>query len=136
MRFLDADVILRFLTRDVRAKAERCLFLLQQADLGEIELYTSEVVIAEVVQVLSSPRLYNLPRERIRALLLPIIDLRGLRLFPSRAFYQHALRLYAEREIDFRHALAAAHVAHHRLDAIVSYDAHLDVLPGVTRIEP
>ena len=109
MIFLDTNVILRYLTRDDPAKAERCLALFQKADRREIELTASEAIIAEVVYVLSSPRLYNLPRERIRDLLWPIIAMRGLKL-PSRSLYQEALALYAAYKIDFEDALAVAHM--------------------------
>ena len=37
---------------------------LERAGHGEVELLTSESVIAELVFVLSSPRLYNLGRDR------------------------------------------------------------------------
>jgi uncharacterized protein len=83
MQFLDANVILRYLTRDDPEKAERCLALLQRAERNEVALTTSEAIIAEVVYVLSSPRLYNLSPQRIRELLLPVLHLRGLKL-PSR----------------------------------------------------
>ena len=78
MQFVDANVFLRFLTRDDPVKAERVKDLLERAERGEVALLTSESVIAELVFVLSSPRLYNLGRDRIRALLTPILSLKGL----------------------------------------------------------
>ena len=60
MQFVDANVFLRFLTRDDPVKAERVKALLERAERGEVDLLTSESVIAELVFVLSSPKLYNL----------------------------------------------------------------------------
>lgn len=136
MRFLDANIILRYLTADVPQKAKRCLSLFQQADEGEIELTTSEAIIAEVVYVLSSPNLYDLAPERIRDLLLPILDLRGLKLPASSRLYHQALELYATQGIDFEDALAVAHMRHKGIDEIVSYDQHFDRVKGITRVEP
>ncbi len=56
MHFVDTNIFLHYLTRDDPVKAEVCFRLLEQARKGEIALTTSESVIAEVVFVLSSPR--------------------------------------------------------------------------------
>lgn len=136
MQFLDTNVILRYLTRDDAEKAGRCLALFERAARSEVALTTSEAVIAEVVYVLSSPSLYDLPRERIRELLLPIIDLRGLKLAVPRHLYHDALALYATQSIDFEDALAVAHMREQEIDEIVSYDRHFDGITGITRIEP
>ena len=135
MMFLDANIILRFLTNDMPEKAEQCLALFQQVERGEIEATMSESIIAEVVYVLSSARLYNLERDRIRDLLLPIITLRGLKL-RSRHLYLHALKLYATQHIDFEDALAVAHMKDQKITEIVSYDKHFDRIEGIQRCEP
>ena len=135
MMFLDANIILRYLTRDDPVKAERCFNLLKKADRGEIELITSEAVIAEVVYVLSSPKVYAVSRERIRSLLIPIISLRGLKL-SSRKLYLRALDLYAALAIDFEDALAVAHMERHGISQTLSYDAHFDRVAGIERCEP
>jgi len=133
--FLDANIILRFLTRDDPAKAERCFELFQRADRGEVELTTSESVLAEVVCVLSSPRLYHLAPERIRDLLLPILNLRGLKL-SSRQLYRRALAIYAASHIDFEDALTVAHMERRGINEVLSYDRHFDRVEGVVRQEP
>lgn len=135
MMFLDANIILRFLTRDDPVKAQRCFELLQRADRGEVQLVTSESVIAEVVYVLSSPRLYHLPPARIRDLLLPIINMRGLRLSPRR-LYQRALAVYAGHHVDFEDALTVAHMERRGISEVLSYDQHFDRVEGVVRREP
>ena len=135
MMFLDANVILRYLTRDDPEKAERCKELLLKADRGQVELITTESIIAEVVYVLSSPRLYALTRERIRSLLLPILNLRGLKLL-SRGRYLRALEIYATHQIDFEDALAVAYMERRRIAEILSYDRHFDRVEGIERREP
>jgi len=69
MKFLDANVILRYLTCDDPKKAENCYELFQKVKKSKIKLITCEAVIAEVVYVLSSHSLYNLPRDEICSML-------------------------------------------------------------------
>ncbi len=135
MRFVDANVFLRYLTRDDVAKAARVKDLLERAERGEVELLTSESVISELVFVLSSPRLYNLTRERIRTLLIPLVSLKGLKL-PNRTLFLRALDLYAATPMDFVDALAIAHMEARKMTEIYSYDGHFNGVSGIRRLEP
>ncbi|NJN82008.1 MAG: type II toxin-antitoxin system VapC family toxin [Caldilineaceae bacterium] len=133
--FVDTNIFLRFLTRDDPEKAEACQTLFQRARSGEADLVTSESVIAEVVFVLSSPRLYDLSRQDIRARLYPLLTLPGLRL-PQRETCLHALELYAAFPVDFEDALTTAHMHRQNIAELYSYDKDFDRLPNVNRIEP
>ena len=137
MRFLDTNVILRYLTRDDESKAEACYQLFQRVNRGEDELFTCEAIVTEVVYVLSSRRApYRLSHEEIRARLVPILTLRGLRL-PQKRVYINALDLYASRPfLDFEDALAVAHMEREGVKEIVSYDKDFDRVAGLKRIEP
>jgi predicted nucleic acid-binding protein len=135
MQFIDANVFLRFLTRDDPVKAERVKKLLERAQRGEVALFTSESVITELVFVLSSPRLYNLGREQVRAVLLPVVALKGLKL-PGRKAIVDALDLYAVTSMDFVDALAVAQMKAQEITEIYSYDEHFDSVKGVKRLEP
>ena len=137
MRFLDTNVILRYLTRDDEAKAKACYELFQRVQRGEEELATCEAIVAEVIYVLSSPRLpYRLSHEQIRARLLPILTLRGLKL-PQKRVCLQALDLYASYpSVDFEDALAVAHMEQRGITAIVSYDRDFDRVAGLRRADP
>ena len=137
MRFLDTNVILRYLTRDDEAKAEACYRLFQQVQQGAEELVTCEAIVTEVVYVLSSQRApYRLSHEEIRARLVPILTLRGLRL-PQKRVYIRALDLYASAPfLDFEDALAVAHMERQGVSEIVSYDRDFDLVAEVQRMEP
>jgi len=135
MRFLDANVILRYLTRDDPKKAEKCYELFQKAKRGEIELTTCEAIIAEVVFVLSSKNLYNLPRDEIYSLLLPIINLKGLKITQKLIFIR-ALDIYASKNIDFEDALSFAHMEKLKISEIYSYDNDFDKIEELRRLEP
>lgn len=73
MRLLDTNLLIRYLTNDDPAKANAVSLLLQEVKAGRERLATTEVVVAEVTLVLSSPRLYNLANADIVARLSPIL---------------------------------------------------------------
>ena len=104
---------------------------------GEEELFTCEAIVTEVVYVLSSRSApYRLSHEEIRARLVPILTLRGLRL-PQKRVYIEALDLYATSPyLDFEDALAAAHMERNGVTEIVSYDRDFDRVAGLQRVEP
>ena len=137
MRFLDTNVILRYLTRDDEAKADACYKLFQAVQQGVEELFTCESIIAEVVYVLSSSRApYQLSHSEVRDRLLPILSLRGLKL-PQKRTYMRALDLYGTTPfLDFEDAVAVAHMEQRDILEIVSYDKDFDRIAGVRRTEP
>ena len=137
MRFVDTNVFLRYLTGDDEIKAQACYELFQRVNQGEEELFTCEAIVSEVVYVLSSTRApYRLSHDEIRARLVPILTLRGLRL-PQKRVYLEALDLYASSPyLDFEDALAVAHMQRQGIAEIVSYDRDFDRIAGIRRIEP
>ncbi len=137
MRFLDTNVIVRHLTGDDEEKAEACYQLLQRASRGEEILLTCEAIVAEVVYVLRSPRVgYHLTPDEIRARLVPILSLRGIRL-PQKHVYINALNIFASAPtLDFEDALAIAHMQQQGVDDIFSYDRDFDSIAGIRRLEP
>jgi len=136
LRFIDANLFLRYLTRDDPRKAERVAALLHRLRNGEEEATTSEAIIAEVVYTLMSKNLYALDRQQVHDLLQPIIELKGLRL-SDRGVFLRALSLFAaHRTLSFPDALAAAHVETRGYDAVLSFDRDFDRIPGIRRDEP
>ena len=135
IQFVDANIFLRYLTRDDPEKAQACLALFQQAEQGEVTLFTTETIIAEIVYVLSSPRLYNLSRQDVRNRLMPLLTLPGLRM-SKRSVALRALELYESHNVDFEDALAVAHMEQLGIETIISYDRDFDRFPQVTRAEP
>jgi predicted nucleic acid-binding protein len=137
LRFVDTNIILRYLTRDDEVKAQACFRLFQRLKKSEEVAFTSEAIIAEVAYVLSSPRApYHLSHEEIRARLSPILALRGLKL-PGKRIYQRALDIWANYPfLDFEDALSVAHMEGRGVREILSYDRDFDRVPAVARVEP
>lgn len=135
MIFLDANILLRYLTQDDVEKMRACLALLQRIQAGE-EATTSEVILAEVAYVLSSPRHYQLSHAEVSARLRPILLLRGLKL-PNKRRLLRALDLYSTYpQLDFEDCLTVAQVEQQGMGTLVSYDRGFDRVPGITRAEP
>ncbi len=135
MRFLDANVFLRYLTQDNPDQSRRAYAFLQKVETGEIVATTTEAVLAEVVYVLSSKALYNVPRAEIQTRLTVLIGLKGLRL-RGKAMYVRALDIYATVNIDFVDALLVAQVERTAGAVLVSFDGNYKKTPTITREEP
>lgn len=136
MRTLDANIFLRYLTGDDSVKATACFDVFQSLLRGEEEAITFEVIVAEVVFVLSSPRLYRLDHDEIVARLAPLVRAPGLRLDHKETVLR-ALDLYAAHAaLDFEDVMLVAHMERLEIDELVSYDRGFDRLPGVRRTEP
>lgn len=134
MKWLDANVILCYLTGDDPDNAQACLALLQRVRQGDEELATSATIIAEVTYILSSQ--YALTHAQIVARLQPLLALRGLKLDRKR-IVQRALELYAASpQLDFEDALSLEHMARLGIQEIVSYDRNFERVTGTTRREP
>lgn len=136
MPFLDTNILLRHLLNDDPVHSPRCKSLLEAIENGRQTVWTTDLVIAEVVFVLSNKRTYDVPRATIRDLLLPIIGLSGIKL-PNKRLYARVLDLYASLPIDYVDAYHAALVEDRRGDhEIISYDRDFDGVGGITRNEP
>ncbi len=133
--FLDANIILRYLTGDDPKKLKACAKLFRGAINGEVSLISSETIMAEVVYVLGSKRHYGLSAAEISNRLKPILSIRGLKLEHKDAVL-YALNLFSKLKIDFEDCLAIAHMERQQLKEIYSYDQDFDQVTSVKRIEP
>ncbi len=133
IRFLDTNILLRYLTRDDDHKARRAFDLLIRVEQGEEKVITSSLVIFETVFTLQS--FYKLPRLQIKELIVPIISLRGLHL-PGKNTYYRAFDLYVTQNISFADAYNAAYMLAEQVSDIYSWDTDFDKIEGITRLEP
>ena len=132
--FLDTNLIIRHLTQDNPKQSEAARKVFKKLEAGELTLTTSEAVIVESVQVLSSKQLYHLPRGDIKTYLTAIISLRGLKI-PHKRTLLHALELYSMLNVDFVDALTIAHMGRLKTKTIWSFDRDFDRVKGIVRKE-
>ena len=135
MKFLDTNVILRFLTRDHPQQSAAVLPLLEQIAAGTLTVTVSEAVLMETEHVLSSRLLYNLPRADIARHLDLVLSLRGLRT-PDKAIYRRAVAIYAAVNVDLADALTVAHMERQGISTVLSFDRDFDRFPAIRREEP
>ena len=137
MKFLDTNIVLRYLTKDDPAKAKDCFELFQKLKVGSEEVLISEAVITEVVYVLFSKRLpYQLTHEEIRSRLVPILNLRGLKIAQKRLYLRALEHYVASPFLDIEDAVAIAHMEKLGIREIISYDTDFDRIPNLKRVEP
>jgi uncharacterized protein len=133
--FVDANIFLRYLTRDDTAKARQSGELFRRAEQGEFELFTSEAIVAEIVFVLSSSTLYNRSRADIARALKVVFGSNAIEV-DHKPSILNALDLYESTKLDFEDCLAVAHASRASNGRIFSYDRGLGRVAGVTRLEP
>jgi len=136
MAILDTNALLRYLTEDNPEQAQRALAVLEQVEAGRLRLTLLEGVVVETVQVLSSRRLYDVPRETIRTRLSSIIRLPGIQMTNKRT-YLRAFDLYVEYgRLSFIDALCVAYAQRQRDATVTSFDRDYRGIPEIAWSEP
>jgi len=133
MRFLDTNIFIRFLTDDVPAKADACEKIFKKAVEKEETLFTTDLVIAEIVWVLES--FYELPKKEIQDKVEKILNTPNL-ICPHKDQILSALVLYSEKNIDYIDACNALTLKEKGIEELYSYDKHYDRIDWLTRLEP
>jgi predicted nucleic-acid-binding protein len=118
-RFVDTNIILRYLTNDVPEQADAVERLLERAHYGEISLVVPLLVAAELVWTLES--FYELARPAIRDAILGILNTPGLEIEESDRVLQ-AVIWYAEKNVDFIDAYHAAWMLDQGIEIAHTFD--------------
>jgi len=130
---IDANIVLRFLTNDIPKQADRCTGLLKRIESGLEEAWLPDLVLADIVWTLE--KFYKQPKQRIQELLIPILELKGLR-HNNKKISKLAFQLYVEKNIDWTDAFVAAQMITQKKCEIYSYDSDFDKVDGINRLEP
>ena len=134
-KFVDANIFLRFLTKDDAEKGRKILRFFETAQNKRWQLVTSDLVIAEIVWVLTSKRLFNLPKEKVKESMLPLL-LEDFISFPAKGSIVQVFEIFVEKNISFIDAYNAIYTRRIQADAILSYDRDFDRLDFINREEP
>lgn len=133
---VDANVILRMLTRDRPEQALAARRAFERAANGEVRLVLTVTAVAEVVYVLASKRLYGLEAVEIRELLRPILRARGMRVVDLGLIERALDRFVAAADMGFGDALHAIQALGETGGRLLSFDRAFDRLPDIERVEP
>lgn len=129
--WVDANVLLRFVTREPDDLFQRALRLVEQAEQGEVTLRLSPLVVAEIVWVLRS--FYRYSRTEIAEVLVPLVTAQGITL-QDEDLVVAALNSMARANVDFLDAFLAETVRREG-GAVASFDRDFRRL-GVPWVEP
>ncbi len=131
--FLDTNILVRHLVGDHPEQSPLATAFLRRVEAGEVTVRTAETVVFETVFTLE--HYYQQSNVRIREMLLPLLELPGIRL-PGKRRLRRVFDLYVDLNLPFADAYPAVLMEHLKLTTIVSFDRHFDRVPGVTRHEP
>lgn len=131
--WLDANVILRFLTQDPPDQAAQATALFASVEANRIRVRLDDVIVCECVWVLES--FYRHAKTDIAATLGDLLMSPGV-LVGDPHLLLAALDVYASHNVDFTDALLAMRAIDSGVPLVCSFDRHFDRLTGVTRMEP
>lgn len=125
-KFIDANIILRYLVGDLEAEQIEKFFQKQK------EFYVADIILAEVIWILLS--FYKWKKDKfipkIKTFLTPSFIKADKRLI------ENALTIYAENNIDYIDAYLVALMKKNKSKDLYSFDRDFDKIPGIRRIEP
>ena len=139
MIFLDANVLLRAFVQPDDPLTQRfsqvATELLRRAGRGEVEITTSDAVLAEVAFILTAKAHANLPVPIAAGFLASFVQLRGFRHSEKRSILS-ALDTWTNRpRLGFVDALTAAYAQSPGV-RLATFDTDFDGLPGIDRWQP
>lgn len=131
--YIDANVILRYITKDPPAMAEASRKVFSEAQKGKVGLKIIPLIVAEVVWVLES--FYNYSKTQIAETLIQLLLCDGLEV-EQLSLLIEALTLYQKKNLDFTDALLGITALQYGPPSVYSFDQHLDRIDGVKRLTP
>jgi len=131
--FIDTNIFLRHLRGDHPDMSPRAQALLERIERQELKARTADTVVFETVYTLQ--RGYKQPKAAIRDAFLPLLELRNL-LLPRKKRFRRVFQYYVELNISFADAYHAVLMEEAKVTTIYSFDAELDRVPTITRLEP
>jgi len=106
--WVDANIVLRFITKEPENMAERAARLMAQAEAGEVSLYIAPLVLAEIVWVLRS--FYQYDMAEIAAVLMPLVTASGIEV-EDRELAIRSLESSRDQHVDYIDAYLAHQAA-------------------------
>lgn len=130
--YVDTNVFLRFLTKDIPSQANRAEKYLRKAEKGELCMNVMHVTILEILFHLE--RFYNLSRAEAVQKLALLIKPDWIRV-DNKKVVMDALYEYKRHTIDFVDILTWSMAKAEKV-AILSFDKDFDKLEPSIRLEP
>jgi len=129
--FLETSVIIRYLTADDEKKFKDCLRLLEIIEKGKIRPYTSNIVIFEILFVLT--KIYGFAKKEVLGGIKKILGLRNITLVET-TNTREAIKLFEKYNIKYPDCLIATQVPQGA--KLVSYDADFSKIDAISSATP
>ena len=130
--FVDTNVFLRFLVRDVEPFYHKARDLFEKSESGKVKLETSDLVIAEIVWVLES--YYDFSRSEIKEVIETILETRNLKV-ANHSRVKETIALYSAGKMDFIDAYNIAYMKSKDFKKVATFDVkHFKKIEGVSNI--
>ncbi|MEM1312329.1 MAG: PIN domain-containing protein [Patescibacteria group bacterium] len=130
----DTNIFIRFFTADDKRKAKSVLNTLKKVEAKKVELIITEAVFIEIIHILSSKKLYSLPRNQVKKLILSILILDNIKM-ANKKFYLQALDYYESKNIDITDCILAVTSIQSNNTGVYSFDTDFDKIEDIARVE-
>lgn len=129
--FVDTNIFLRFLLKDNEKQHNLAEMLFRKAEEGKISLWTTDIVILEIIWTLKS--LYDYPKKETHVAVTNLFGINNLKVNNKKLLIQ-ALKNYTDYNVDFADAYnyQLAQTYKHK---ILSFDKDFDRLGKRENIE-
>lgn len=124
--FIDTNIFIRFLTGDDEVKSLDCRLLFELITSGKVYSYTSNIVLLEIVFVLT--RQYKFPKNQVKEDVMKLMRMRNLTLVES-VNTKEALKLFEITNIKLSDCFIAVQVPIGV--PIVTYDSDFSKIKGL-----
>ncbi len=129
--FIDTNVWLRFLVGDQKTQYEACKKLIALNEEGKFRIYTSTIVLLEIIYTLSS--FYRVKKKAIISDIKAILSSRNLTLIEKTDF-KKALILYQKHNIKLADCLIATQLQKNVV--LCTYDRDFKKIKNVFSVTP
>ena len=129
--FLETSIFIRYFTADDKRKFKDCVKLLEFIENGKFRPYTSNIVIFEILFVLT--RLYGFAKKETLAGIKKILGIRNLTLIET-TNTKEAIKIYEQLNVKFPDCLIATQVPAGA--KLVSYDADFSKVDSISSVTP
>lgn len=129
--FLDTNIFIRFFTHDDEKMFDECKRLFTHIDQGKVIPYTSNIVLIEIVFILS--RLYKFSKKEVEKGLEKVVTLRNLTLIES-TDTKEALKLFESANIKLSDCYIATQVP--KGVTLVTYDSDFRKISSIKSAGP
>ncbi|MBD3300048.1 MAG: PIN domain-containing protein [Candidatus Moranbacteria bacterium] len=121
---LDTNVIVRVITRDDESLTPKALKVFDNIQKGEQKAVIITLIIGEVLYVLTSPKLYNISREKAVLALKIILETKNI-VTEEKTITLKALNLFASVSLDFPNCFLLAKKEVKSFKDILTFDKKL-----------